>query len=94
MIYIYNLSGICLSKFANAKLSTRMRLWQSGQLQSRAKIMRLFTFWWPFSRVCPPPPINNVENILFDKPWPQNRFNNIAQGGGGQEPLLQEGEGQ
>ena len=41
-------------------------------------------------------PINNVENILFDKPWPQNRFNNIAQGGGGggQEPLLQEGEGQ
>jgi hypothetical protein len=42
----------------------------------------------------PPPPINNVENILFDKPWPQNRFNNIAQEGGGQEPLLQEGEGQ
>jgi hypothetical protein len=44
-----------------------------------------------------PLPINNVENIIFDKPWPQNRFNNIAQGGGGgggQELLLQEGEGQ
>jgi hypothetical protein len=45
--------------------------------------MRLFTFWWSFSRACPPPPIHNVENILFDKPRPQNRFNNIAQGGGG-----------
>ena len=42
----------------------------------------LFTFSWSFSRACPPrPPINNVENILFDKPWPQNRFNNSAQGG-------------
>jgi hypothetical protein len=64
-------------------------------LQSRAKIMRLFTFLWSLSRACPPPPINNAENILFDKPWPQNRFNNIALGGGGgEEPLLQEGEGQ
>jgi hypothetical protein len=55
--------------------------------------MRLFTFWWSFSRACPLPPINNVENILFDKPWLQNRFNNIAQGGGGARTIVTGGRG-
>ena len=47
--------------------------------------MRLFTFWWSFSHVRPPPPINNVENILLDNPLPQN----LLQEGGGQQTASQ-----
>ena len=55
--------------------------------------MRLFTFWWYFWRVSPPSPIRNVENIFLDDLLSQNRFKNIAQGGGGQEPLAIRGRG-
>ncbi len=44
-------------------------------------------------RVCPPPPINNVENILLDDPCLEIVLTTLQKGEGGPEPLVIGGSG-